>query len=505
MTVAARNTIYALASALPTRSGGAGVAVIRLSGPRVDDAFLFLTEPGAFDRGRSARDPSLPEPRRPVLRPFLDPVTGEVIDRGLAMRFTAPRSYTGEDVAEFHLHGGRAVIDAALAAIGRLPFCRLADPGEFTRRAFEHGKLDLTAAEGVADLVGAETAAQRRQALRQVDGALGRLYEDWRTSLLRALAHLEADIDFPDEDLPQGVAEAVRPELAALRSAIAGHLADRRGERLRDGVSIAIVGPPNAGKSSLLNLIARRDAAIVSTIAGTTRDVIDVHLDLDGYPVTIADTAGLRDSQDPIELEGVRRARARADDADLRLLVVPAAEADGHALDWPALARTARAGLAIWNPQTDLVVVNKADLLPDKGAFIASREEIVGSDGKPQPACLGISARTGSGVPELLKRLGATVAALLGDVPSVSDPTLLAVLDSVLVPPPLTRARHREALTDCQAALDRALAASAGGVAPPELVAEDVRLAARALGRITGRVGVEDLLDVIFRDFCIGK
>ncbi len=502
---AAGDTIYALASALPMRRGGAGVAVIRLSGSRAADAFVFLTEPGAFARGRSARDPSLPEPRRPVLRPFLDPVTGEVIDRGLAMRFEAPRSYTGEDVAEFHLHGGRAVIDAALAAIGRLTFCRLAEPGEFTRRAFEHGKLDLTEAEAVADLVMAETAAQRRQALRQFEGALGRLYEDWRITLLRALAHLEADIDFPDEDLPQGVAEAVRPELVALQAAIAGHLDDRRGERLRDGVSIAIVGPPNAGKSSLLNLVARRDAAIVSTIAGTTRDVIEVHLDLDGYPVTIADTAGLRDSGDPIELEGVRRARARADDADLRLLVVPAADPDGRPVDWPAQARTARASLATWNPRTDLIVVNKTDLMPDKGAFIEAREEIAGVDGRLRPAYLGISAQTGAGMAALLKRLGATVAAVVGDVPEVGDPSLLAVADRVLPPPPLTRARHREALMLCLAALDRALAVPVGSAAAPELAAEDVRLAARALGRITGHVGVEDLLDVIFRDFCIGK
>lgn len=495
MTIAVSDTIYALASALPARRGGAGVAVIRLSGPRVGDALVFLTEPGAFARGGSARDPALPAPRRPVVRPFLDPTTGEVIDRGLVMRFVAPRSYTGEDVAEFHLHGGRAVIDAALAALGRLPFCRLAEPGEFTRRAFEHGKLDLTAAEGIADLVGAETAAQRRQALRQVDGALGRLYEDWRIGLLRALAHLEADIDFPDEDLPQGMAEAVRPDLVALRTAIAAHLDDRRGERLRDGVSIAIIGPPNAGKSSLLNLIARREAAIVSTIAGTTRDVVEVHLDLEGYPVTVADTAGLRETVDPIEVEGVRRARARADAADLRLLVVPAAERHGQPADWSALADAARAALATWHSRTDLIVINKIDLLSDRG--VLSSESAAGVP-------IVVSAHTGEGVPALLRRLGLTVAALLGDAPSGEEAVAGAAQDRVLAPPPLTRARHREALGHCLAALDRALAAPARGL-PAELMAEDVRLAARALGRITGRVGVEDLLDVIFRDFCIGK
>ncbi|HJQ59228.1 MAG TPA: tRNA uridine-5-carboxymethylaminomethyl(34) synthesis GTPase MnmE, partial [Vineibacter sp.] len=405
MSETGRDTIYALASALPSRRGGAGVAVIRLSGPRADEAFIFLTEPGAYARGRSARDPSVPTPRRPLRRPFLEPTTGEVIDRGLAMRFAAPRSYTGEDVYEFHLHGGRAIIDAALAAIGRLSFCRLAEPGEFTRRAFEHGKLDLTEAEAIADLAMAETAAQRRQALRQSDGALGRLYEDWRTLLLRSLAHLEAEIDFPDEDLPQGIAAKVRPDLQTLRAAIASHLDDRRGERLRDGLAIAIVGPPNAGKSSLLNLIARRDAAIVSSIAGTTRDVIDVHLDLDGYPVTVADTAGLRDSGDVIELEGVRRARARAEDADIRLLVVAATDDAGKPVDWAAQARSARAALATWHPATDLVVVNKTDLLPDKGAFVEAREEIVSADGRARPAYLGLSAKTSIGLPALLQRL----------------------------------------------------------------------------------------------------
>ncbi|MCW5746339.1 MAG: tRNA uridine-5-carboxymethylaminomethyl(34) synthesis GTPase MnmE [Alphaproteobacteria bacterium] len=500
MSETARDTIYALATSLPTRRG-AGIAVIRLSGPRADEAFVYLTEPGAYGRGRSVRDPAVPEPRRPVLRPFLEPVSGEIIDRGLAMRFVGPQSYTGEDVVEFHLHGGRAVIDAALAAIGRLPFCRMAEPGEFTRRAFEHGKMDLTEAEAVADLVMADTAAQRRLALRQFDGALGRLYEDWRIVLLRSLAHLEADIDFPDEDLPHGVAEAVRPDLVELRGAIAGHLADRRGERLRDGLSIAIVGPPNAGKSSLLNLMARREAAIVSTVAGTTRDVIDVHLDLDGYPVIVSDTAGLRHSDDAIEQEGVRRAQARAEDADVRLLIVPAVDDDGQALDWRALARAAQASLPAWRPALDLIVVNKTDLLPDKGAFIESREETAGADGKSRPVFYGVSAKTGAGLPTVLKRLTATVAALVGDVPSVRDEAILAVGARLLAPPPLTRARHREALSDCLAALDRALG---GGVAP-ELVAEDVRLAARSLGRITGRVGVEDLLDVIFRDFCIGK
>jgi tRNA modification GTPase len=347
-------------------------------------------------------------------------------------------------------------------ALSALPGLRLAEPGEFTRRAFENGKLDLTEAEAVADIVAAETAAQRRQALRQLDGALGRLYERWRDRLTRALAHLEADIDFPDEDLPGGVAMAVRPVLAGLAAEIAGHLDDgHRGERLRDGVAVAILGAPNAGKSSLLNALARRDVAIVSERAGTTRDVVEVHLDLGGWPVTLADTAGLRDATDEIEGEGIRRALDRAEKADLRLAVF-----DATAL--PALdPRT----LALLGPST-IAVVNKADRAPglDAGAAV--------------PGALAVSAATGAGLPALLERLTGMVADGL----------------DAAGPPALTRARHRAALEDCRAALSRALDAPL-----PELAAEDVRLASRALGRITGRVDVEDLLDVIFRDFCIGK
>ncbi|QQS14891.1 MAG: tRNA uridine-5-carboxymethylaminomethyl(34) synthesis GTPase MnmE [Rhodospirillales bacterium] len=484
-------TIYALASAAPTRRAGAGIAVIRVSGPRATDAFVFLTERGAWARGHSVRDPSIPQPRLPVRRSFYDPATGEVVDHGLAVWFAAPRSYTGEDVVEFHIHGGRATIAGVLDAIAALPFCRLAEPGEFTRRAFERGKLDLTSAEGVADLVAADTAAQRRLALRQVEGALGELYEGWRTHLLRALAHLEADIDFPDEDLPAGVAAAVRPELGRVRAAIAAHLGDRRGERLRDGVSIAIIGPPNAGKSSLLNAIARRDAAIVSAVAGTTRDVVETHLDLDGYPVILADTAGLRDSADPVELEGVRRARARAGEADIRLLVVEATDSAGPGAGWRQVADDLRDAAGGWTPGVDLVVVNKIDLLSDGATLIGPR------DGG-RPGWVGVSALTGEGMAALLDRLGESVGQLMGDVGAPAG--------DIAEAPPLTRARHREALTRCVAALDRALVRAAAGARDEgELVAEDVRLAAREIGRITGRVGVEDLLDVIFRDFCIGK
>lgn len=443
-------TIYALGTPTPTRAHPGALAVIRLSGPRAGDALEALT-----------RRP-LPSPRRMTLRTLLDPSTGEAFDKGLVVWFVAPHTETGEPMVELHLHGGRAVVGAALDALGGLDFCRLAEPGEFTRRAFEHGKLDLTEAEGIADLVAAETAAQRRQALQQMEGALHRVYEDWRAKGLRALAHLEAAIDFPDEDLPEGLADEVRVAIAGLQAEIAAHLKDRRGERLRDGLSIAIIGPPNAGKSSLLNLLARREAAIVSETAGTTRDVIEVHLDLGGWPVVLADTAGLRESADAIEQEGVRRARARAAAADLRMLVL---DASG---DWQAERQALIGATDRWDPARDIVVVNKIDL--------AAVEE----DG-----IVALSTTTGAGLPGLLARLEQSAEISMQEGAGA---------------PPLTRARHREALTDCQAALTRALDA-------PEvaLAAEDLRLALRAIGRITGAVRLDELLDVIFRDFCIGK
>jgi tRNA modification GTPase len=454
-------TIYALATPTPSRSHPGAISVIRLSGPRAAEALVFLTERGAFERGRSARDPALPAPRRMALRTLFDPVSGEAIDRGLAVWFEAPQTETGETMAELHLHGGRAVVGAALEAIQRLGFCRLAEPGEFTRRAFEHGKLDLTEAEAIADLVAAETDQQRRQALLQMEGALHRLYEDWRTLGLHALAHLEAAIDFPDEDLPGGLVDEVRIGIERLCAEIADHLGDRRGERLRDGLHIAIIGPPNAGKSSLLNLLAHREAAIVSSTAGTTRDVIEVHLDLGGWPVILADTAGLRETNDAIEQEGVRRARARAAAADLRLLVLDATT------DWRRDREALATGIEDWNDDRDIVVVNKADLVA-----------------VDEPSVLALSTVTTAGLASLLVRLERSAASLMEE----------------RGPPPLTRARHREALVECHEALGRALLA-------PEvaLAAEDLRLALRALGRITGTVRIDELLDVIFRDFCIGK
>jgi tRNA modification GTPase len=370
--------------------------------------------------------------------------------------FPGPRSVTGEDVAELQVHGSRAVTATLIATLSRMGL-RLAEPGEFTRRAFLNRKFDLVQAEAIADLVAAETDAQRRQALRQLDGELGALYRGWSTRLLRTLAHLEAIIDFPDEDLPPEIEAQIAVEAAALVAEIDDHLADnRRGERLRDGIAVAIVGPPNAGKSSLLNALARREAAITSPIAGTTRDVIDVAVDLAGYPVILADTAGLHESADEIEREGLRRALARAEDAALRLYVFDARRPEDAA------------GAAAWPGRDTLLVANKTDL--------------VGNARLPAGA-LPASALTGEGLPEL-------VAALVQRISADYDASAALI----------TRARHRQALEEALAALRRA-----GDATLPELRAEDLRLAWRSLGRITGAVDVEDLLDVIFADFCIGK
>jgi tRNA modification GTPase len=386
----------------------------------------------------------------------------------LALWFPAPHSFTGEDVVELHLHGGAAAIATAARVLGGLAGSdhkfRLAEPGEFSRRAFENGKMDLTEAEGLADLVDAETEAQRRQARRQMAGELGDLYERWRAALIGALAHFEAEIDFAEEDIPSDLHKRAVDEVRALAAEIAVHLNDkRRGEILRGGVSVAIVGPPNAGKSSLLNRLARREAAIVSATAGTTRDVIEIHLDLAGFPVVLADTAGLRLSADDIEQEGVRRAKARADEADLTLAVF-----DGAV--WPARDAATE---ALIDADT-ICVVNKIDLVT-----------------APIAPLIGVSAKTGIG-------LDALEAALAEAVRVRFQPTAA---------PALTRARHRDALIECQAAFGRFLAAqdTALKAGTPELAAEDLRLAARALGRITGRVDVEEILGRIFAEFCIGK
>ncbi len=456
-----RDTIFALSTA-PGRSG---VAVIRVSGPRSRAVLAALGGPAD------------PEARRAVLVDLRSPEGGGTIDRALVLAFAKPHSFTGEDVVELHLHGGPAVVRAALEALAGQDGLRPAESGEFTRRAFDNGKLDLTEVEGLADLIAAETEAQRRQAFRQMRGALSALTEDWRHRLLAALAQIEAAIDFPDEDLPPDGWSLSKDLVSELKNDISQYLGESPvGERLRDGYQIAIVGAPNVGKSSLLNALAQRDVAIVAESAGTTRDVIEVHLDLGGYPVTLLDTAGLRDeigraperrdgpgadAIGAVEAEGMRRARLRAESADLKLVVA-------DLRDWPDPSAEALLD------ETAVLVLNKLDLAQEPGA--ASHR------GRP---IFAVSAREGTGLGALLDHLRDLVTRDLGVSGSA---------------PSLTRLRHRRALEACRDSLARALAAD-----EVALAAEDLRLAVRALGRITGRVDVEDLLDVIFREFCIGK
>jgi tRNA modification GTPase len=396
--------------------------------------------------------PELPKPRIAARRKIKSP-DGKPIDDGLLIWFPAPASFTGEDVAEFHVHGGRAVIEGLLAALGEVSGLRPAEPGEFTRRAVENGKFDLTQAEALADLINAETEAQRRQALRQYDGVLADLYEGWRGGLIGAAAWVEAAIDFSDEEIPTDAIANAKAQVAGIVMEISSHLSDaRRGEILREGFRLTVIGPPNSGKSSLINALAKRDVAIVSEIAGTTRDVLEVHLDLGGYPVIVADTAGLRETTDKLEAEGVRRALARSEDADAILLLLDAAAPDNSLPDIPQ-----KPALIVWN---------KADI------------------GVPPPDSLAISVQIGTGLEQLLVTIGNIVRERFD---SATAPTL-------------TRERHRYALMRGAQALRRGITAVA-----PEILAEEIRLAMRELGRITGRVDVEDLLDVVFRDFCIGK
>jgi tRNA modification GTPase len=433
-------TIVAAASG----PGPSGVAVIRVSGLAARDVVTRLS--GA-----------LPAPRLASLRTLRD-TQGAPIDKALVLWFPAPHSFTGEDVCEFHVHGGRAVVAATIEACLAIGSVKLAKPGEFTRRAFENGKMDLSAAEGLGDLIEAETTAQRRQALRQMEGALGQEVSSWREQIIDALADAEGDIDFPDEDLPPGLSTRARTRITQLRDLLLENLAaSNRALRVRDGYRVTILGAPNAGKSSLLNVLAQREAAIVSPFAGTTRDVVEVRLILSGAVVWVADTAGLRNSTDAIESIGIERAYAQGRSADLRLGVITRDED--------------RAALEPFMTANDIWLLAKADVID-------------WSSTKSQD--LMIASKTGLGIDDLEVAIAARAS---------SD---LVAGDSA----PLTRLRHREAVSETIQALTRALQADGHA---PELIAEDLRLAARALGQIIGRVDMEDVLDRLFFQFCIGK
>ena len=434
--------------ALATARGRAAIAVVRVSGPGTATSIKTIA-------GR------LPHPRQASLCRLTDPRDGEAIDQALVLWFPGPASFTGEDSAEFHIHGGRSVaaglLDALMAGCG----ARMAEPGEFAQRAFANGKLDLAAVEGLADLIDAETVMQRRQALRQLDGALGRQIEDWRERLLHASAWPEATLDFSDEaDVDSGALNSAMAGVHVLIADIQQALTENSGrERLRDGFTVVIAGPPNAGKSTLMNALAQRDVAIVSPIPGTTRDVIEIHLDLDGWPVTLIDTAGIRDSSDPIENEGMARTRLRAQQADL-VLWLSAYTAESPCESEPLAG--------------SVPVLTKADLAID-------------SRPKHGEECVKVSALSGTGMGELLSLIMTRAEAAFGTGSGL-----------------ITRGRHREALNDTVACLERARALFDGGT-HDELVAEELRLALRSLGRITGRVDVEDVLGAIFSGFCIGK
>ena len=439
----AQDTICALASGPPPSA----IAIIRISGPAVAEV------------GKRFLASGLPEPKRASLTYIYD-ASGELIDQGIALHARAPHSYTGEDTLELYLHGGPAVIDHALRALTSVSGIRLAEPGEFTRRAFENGKLDLTEAEGVADIIEAETTAQKSQALRQLGGGLTEIYDTWREELTGALALIEVMIDFPDEgDVPEDTVRPILERLAKVIAEIETGLGDRGvGERIRDGFRIAIVGPPNAGKSSILNRLARREAAIVTDIAGTTRDIVEVRIILGGQVVWIADTAGLRETEDVVEAEGVRRARRAAAEADLRIHVI-----DGAAPSPPPGPIEAQ----------DIVVFNKAD----------ARPAILAPDG-----ALPVSAVTGEGIDTLESWIAGFVSQRAASVEA----------------PVITRARHREKLAAGLASLVSAREALAQDIGA-ELAAEDVRMALRQLSSVIGKVDVEDVLGAVFSKFCIGK
>ncbi|KAM9096715.1 5-taurinomethyluridine-[tRNA] synthase subunit GTPB3, mitochondrial isoform 2-T2 [Sarcophilus harrisii] len=450
-----RATIFALSSG----QGKCGVAVIRISGPASGPALLGLMASKA-----------LPQPRVATLRLLQDPGSCEPLDRGLILWFPGPHSFTGEDCAEFHVHGGPAVVSAVLGALGSIPDLRPAEAGEFTKRAFQNGKLSLTEVEGLGDLIHAETEAQRRQALRQLQGELGQLCQGWGETLTTALAHLEAYIDFSEDDnIEEGALQRVDGAVRGLREALLAHLQDaRRGQRLRSGAHVVIAGPANAG---------RRPVAIVSPEPGTTRDVVESAVDIGGFPALLSDTAGLRDSPDLVEQEGVRRAQDRLAQADIVLALLDATDL-ASASSRRFLETVVTPGGPSPPNRRILLVLNKADLLPEG-------MQLRGPDLPPH---LLLSCKTEAGLEAVLASLKRELAAVCGD-PSVG-------------PPILTRARHRHHLQNCCEALGRYEQSKGQDLA---LAAEELRAARKHLGHLTGHVGADDILDVIFRDFCIGK
>ncbi len=438
-----KKTIFALA----TSPGRSGVAIIRISGEHALEALKHLTQA------------PLPEARKAALRDLINPISKDLIDQAIVLFFPGPNSFTGENIVELHIHGSRAIINELIKLLSDFSNFRLANPGEFAKRAFLNGRMDLTSSEGLADLIDSETSIQHKQAIRQMQGKLGNIYESWKKELIRTLALIEAYIDFPDEDIPESVIDEVQQNVEKLKLNMQKHLNDgHRGEIIRRGIYVVILGAPNVGKSSLLNYLAKRDVAIVSNIAGTTRDILEVNLDLKGYPVTIADTAGIRESEDQIEKEGIHRAIRKAENADIKIIMLSAIDPQ-NALNVDSLI-----------DENSIVILNKIDLA-------------LKNDNKYKNL-LEISVEKNIGLDLLLEKLS----------------NLIENKFSPSIDPLITRERHRTQIHKCLDALNyfdinKDL----------ELACEDLRITARSLGQIIGNIDVEVILDEIFRNFCIGK
>ena len=443
-------TIYALS----TVYGKSGVAVIRVSGAKAKEVVAKLT---------NLKVKGL-KPRYAYFTDIKDIVSRETLDKCLLLYFKAPHSFTGEDIVEFQTHGSKAVIASVLENLSKIPDFRMAEPGEFSRRAFHNGKMDLTEAEGLADLIDSETSEQQKYAMRQMEGGLKNLYDGWREELIKIMAYLEAYIDFPDEDIPQELVDKLLNDVFKLKTAISEHLnTDSIGERLREGFRVVIVGPPNAGKSSLLNTVVNREAAIVSSIAGTTRDAVDVHLDIKGYPVMFTDTAGIREVEEEIEKQGIEIAFRKIADADLVLCLFDASKDSVQIFD------------------------NIKNSFKNKAIYVANKSDDLTfeqcSNLKKQ-GCVVISAKHKQGIADLMEVIYQQIKERF-----TANSNLL-----------ITRQRYREALTETLDNLERFSFDK-----EIELSAEDIRLAARGLGKITGRIEVDDILNKIFGSFCIGK
>ena len=442
-------TIYALSSG----PGVSGIAVIRVSGKNTKEVIKKLT------------NVSFPKPRMATLAKFNKEGSKEIIDQGVIIWFPGPNSYTGEDLAEFHVHGSRAVIKAIQSSIAKIKNCRLAEPGEFTKRAFQNGRINLLKAESIADLISAETEIQRKQALKIMSGKSSDKFNSWREKLLKILSHVEAKIDFPEEDLPKNIIKQIQKTSNRILNEIKKTLNDQKvGERIREGFKIAIVGPPNSGKSSLLNYLSKRDAAIVSETAGTTRDIIETHLNLDGYPVIVSDTAGIRNSKNEIEKKGIKIALKRAQDADLKLVIITAQNVDFTSVLKELLIKNA------------ILVVNKSDLIKKKlNIKFKKYEHVI------------ISIKKESNLHKLITKIKSKLK------------NKFTTNEDILI----TRERHRQNLINCVQHLEKFHEKKT--TRDFDKAAEDLRLATRHLGMIVGKVDVEELLGSIFNDFCIGK